>query len=528
MNKNVFSSQQELTTNNAGGHAYKMSAKHALAQLAVTGTFNGTYYVDAKSQLEDVIKFANMCDPQFVMKVAIYARNSAYMKDMPAVLCAQLAARSKQDATAKDVLERNFHRIADNGKMVRNFVQAIRSGQFGRKSLGSMPKRLVERWFTDISDERLFRNSIGNDPSIADLIKMVHPRPATKSREALYAYLLGKNKTSYDFDSLPDVVAKYEWFKFCRKDGVVQDIPNVPFQMLTSLNLSEQDWVSIARSLSWHETRMNLNTLSRHGVFKHEGIDQLVAERLKDKEAIQRAKVFPYQLLVAYKNTTEVPHMVREALQDAMEIATNNVPAYDGKVYVCPDVSGSMSSPVTGNRGTASTTVRCIDVAALVTATILRNNKDATVIPFETRVVNIDLNPRDSVMTNADKLSRIGGGGTSCSAPLSKLNSEKATGDLVIYVSDNESWFDSSYPFYNPSGKTVFQSEWNAFKTRNPKAKLVCIDITPNTTAQVKQHKDVLQVGGWSDNVFTVISEFLKSNGQSDYWTSIIENINLD
>ena len=61
-------------------------------------------------------------------------------------------------------------------------------------------------------------------------------------------------------------------------------------------------------------------------------------------------------------------NVVRDALQDAMEIAIENVPEIDGKVYVFPDVSGSMHSPVTGYRKGATSAVRCIDVAALVAA----------------------------------------------------------------------------------------------------------------------------------------------------------------
>ena len=41
-------------------------------------------------------------------------------------------------------------------------------------------------------------------------------------------------------------------------------------------------------------------------------------------------------------------------------------------------------------------------------------------------------------MTNAARLAEIGGGGTACSAPLAKLNREKAKVDLVLIVSDNE------------------------------------------------------------------------------------------
>ena len=64
----------------------------------------------------------------------------------------------------------------------------------------------------------------------------------------------------------------------------------------------------------------------------------------------------------------DIPKEVCDALQDALEVAIANVPAIQGRVYVCPDVSGSMSSPVTGFRKGATTAVRCIDVAALVAA----------------------------------------------------------------------------------------------------------------------------------------------------------------
>ena len=37
--------------------------------------------------------------------------------------------------------------------------------------------------------------------------------------------------------------------------------------------------------------------------------------------------------------TATVPAVVRDALQDAMEVAIGNVPQLDGSVVVCPDVS---------------------------------------------------------------------------------------------------------------------------------------------------------------------------------------------
>jgi 60 kDa SS-A/Ro ribonucleoprotein len=122
-----------------------------------------------------------------------------------------------------------------------------------------------------------------------------------------------------------------------------------------------------------------------------------------------------------------------------MEIALENVPSIAGKVYVLPDVSGSMQSPVTGSRGSATSSVRCVDVAALVAAAMLRKNQDAEVIPFNDRLVPVALNPRDTVMTNAAKLAALPSGGTNCSVPLAHLNERGTKNDLIVYVSDNQS-----------------------------------------------------------------------------------------
>jgi 60 kDa SS-A/Ro ribonucleoprotein len=133
---------------------------------------------------------------------------------------------------------------------------------------------------------------------------------------------------------------------------------------------------------------------------------------------------------------------VQAALESALEASLALVPALEGRIVVCPDVSGSMGSPVTGYRKGATSKVRCIDVAALVAAAVLRRNSKARVIPFEQQVVALDLDPHARIAVNAAKLAGIGGGGTNVSAPLALLNKERAKVDMVVIVSDNESWVD--------------------------------------------------------------------------------------
>ena len=496
--------------NEAGGVAYYLSPKHQLAQLAATGCLNNTFYAQAQDQLDTVLSLAREVDPVFVAKTAVYARRAGHMKDMPALLAATLAVR---DVT---LLAKVFPRVVDNGKMLRNFVQMLRSGVVGRKSLGTRPKKLVQQWLLEASEAQLLNASVGNTPSLADVVKMVHPKPAEAWRAAWFAWLIDR---PYALEALPPVTQAFERFKRDRS----LEVPGVPFQMLTALELDAQAWAQISQRGSWQMVRQNLNTFARHGVFELPGLADAVAAKLRDPQAVAKARVLPYQLMAAFTAAgAEVPHVVKEALQDAMELALANVPAFEGRVVVCPDVSGSMSSPVTGHRGSATSAVRCIDVAALVAAAVLRRNADARVLPFETKVVPLALNPRDSVMTNAAKLAAVGGGGTSCSAPLALLNKEKAQADLVVLVSDNESWADPA------RGRgTATMQEWAAFKHRNPKARMVCIDIQPYATSQAQEQADVLNIGGFSDEVFKLLAVYAAGGLGAEHWVGVIEETSI-
>jgi 60 kDa SS-A/Ro ribonucleoprotein len=181
-----------------------------------------------------------------------------------------------------------------------------------------------------------------------------------------------------------------------------------------------------------------------------------------------------------------------------------------------------MKSPVTGYRKGASSKVSCIDVAALVTAAFLRRNPTVRVLPFENRVVPVDLSAADPVLINAAKLATIGGGGTNCSAPLEMLNAEQAKVDLVVLVSDNESWVDATR-----SKDTGVMRQWSLLKSRNPEARLVCIDLQPHGTTQAAERTDILNVGGFSDAVFQVVTDFATGEIDPAHWVGKIEAIEL-
>lgn len=509
-NKKLFSSRSSLsadTVNHAGGIAYSLENEEALAKFAMTGCFTDTFYVKAENQLNKFIEMTKSASPEFLARLAVYSRKNGYMKDMPALLTAILSTRDHQ------LFCKIFNITIDSPKMLRVFVQMVRSGVSGRKSLGTRPKKMVANYLESLTDEQLFKANIGT-PSLNDLIKLSHPKPATKSRSALYSYLMGKK---YDDNIIP-LVKEFEEFK-ANND---LPIPNVPFQMLTAQNLSNDNWKEIATNATWTQTRMNLNTFARHGVFKDAKMTKLICDKLENKTLIAKSNVMPYEVMAAFLNINlDVPSEVSTSLQLVLEESLNNVPTINGKVHVMVDVSGSMSSPITGYSGSATSSMRCIDVAALFASSLMRKNVKTNVVPFDTKVHNHKLNPFDSVLTNAQILSEFGGGGTSCSCALAHLNKCRAEGDVVIYISDNESHNDNSY-----YGSTSTMNEWVKFKKMNPNAKLINIDITPHATTQVMSGNDILNIGGFNDNVFSVISRFIEF-GTKDSWVKEINSIKL-
>jgi len=522
-NKNLFSSLKSLlprtdAVNEAGGRAYALPPKHALAQLAATGCFNGAYYAAAEQQLAALLALVGQVDDNlFLAKLAVYSRERAFLKDMPAAL---LVVLSKRDPA---LFRRVFERIVDNGRVLRTMFQMIRSGQFGRKSLAYALQRAFQRWLNGASVGQLLSASIGADPSLRDVLRLARPTPTDDGRRALYGWLTGKEIEKWapaTLADLPEEIGALVAYRNAQmEDEQVEILERSRFRwdLLADAARGPRVWKAIARQMGPQALRMNLNTLLRHDVFKDDReMAAYVADRLGDAEEIRRSRQFPYQFFAAFLNAeNEVPEPVKDALGRAAEIACGNVPELPEPVVIGLDASGSMSMPITGARGRGATTkMRCVDVAALFAAALLRRNPGSVVLPFDTRVHLVAIDPEESILTLAGRLAKFGGGGTNCSLPLEDANTRLAAQRFAgcVLVSDMESWVG-----VGRHGSTGVMTQWQAF-TANQKRlhgsdwagpRLVCINLQAYATVQAPERTDILNIGGFSDAVFTVVSSFL-------------------
>ena len=533
------------TRNEAGGPAYALEPKHALAQLAATGCFGGTYYAQAEEQLDTLKALVDQVDDNvFLARLALYGRRRALMKDMPVAL---LVALSKRDTR---LFHQVFDRVVDNGRTLRTLVQMVRSGRFGRRSLSYALQRAVQRWLNTASVEKLLSASIGHDPSLRDVLRLARPTPPDNARRALYGWLADRPvdkwvpATEADLPEEVQTLLAFRRADSAEEQLLLMDRVRARWDLLADAARGPEVWKALCRKMGLQALRMNLNTLARHEVFgppattgwtvgralveglgispappKADDLVDYVAAQLADPEEVRRSRQFPYQFLAAYLHAgNQVPQKIKAALHRAAEIACGNVPALPGPVVIGLDVSGSMTCPATGYRGRGGTSkMRCVDVAALFAAAILRRNPDSVIIPFDTTAYEVRIDPNDSVLSLAERLAGYGGGGTDCALPLSMANSRYRNRRFAgaVLVSDQESWVRAGQPFgYGSHGSTGVMTEWQAFVANQRRLgmqspKLVCIDLQPYTTTQAPERPDILNIGGFSDAVFSVVAAFL-------------------
>jgi 60 kDa SS-A/Ro ribonucleoprotein len=520
-NKNLFASltnrlSRADAVNEAGGLAYALPPKHALAQLAATGCFNGTFYAGAGDQLGTLLALAAQVDDLYLAKLAVYSRRRAFMKDMPAALRALLAKRDPA------LFRRAFGRVVDNGRVLRTFLQMIRSGRFGRKGLSHALQKAVQRWLNEASVGTLLAASVGNDPSLRDVLRLARPTPTDGARRALFGWLTGRPVESWapataaDLPEEARALEAYRAAESAKEQVAVLESARFRWDLLADAAKGPTVWKAIALQMGAQALRMNLNTLLRHEVFKDPEMVDYAAGRIADAEEVRKSRQFPYQYLAAYLNADPaLPSALTDALGTAAEIACGSVPELPGPVVIGLDVSGSMSSAVTGYRGRGATSkVRCVDVAALFAAAVLRRNPDSLLVPFDDRTHTADVDPSEPVLRLAGRLAAYGGGGTNCALPLHEANRRHRDRKFAgcVLVSDNESWIGTGR-----YGSTGVMTEWHEFVKNQVRLhgagfdgpKLVCIDLQPYGTVHAPERSDVLNVGGFSDAVFTVVAGFL-------------------
>jgi 60 kDa SS-A/Ro ribonucleoprotein len=352
-------------------------------------------------------------------------------------------------------------------------VKSLRAGEGGRRI-----KRVAGRWLlSTLSEYWAIKYGADRDDgyALADLVRVYHPKAG--ARLPLLDWLLGKPA---DLASLPQVAA-FERLKSAPDDSArVAAITEgrLPHEVVTPFARSPAIWEALVPQLPLFALVRHLAALERHGVLDR--ARTLIEAKLADAGAIERSKILPYRFVESARHVAAP--WAKDALRGALELAFANVPAIDGRTAVLLDRSGSMSAYV--------------QTAAIFGVSLMKQARgNGRVLLFDDRVDELAVSMRDSVLTQAERVTARGG--TDTSLPMMQLVREGDIVDNVVLITDEQQ--NRGMPFFDAVAE---------YRRRvNARVKVFIVDVAPYRNALTPpEDARSWYVYGWSDQALAFIS----------------------
>ena len=470
---NSPSKGKNLVQNKEGGLAYKLSFKRELIGKVLTSFVEDKFYVSTQEQTGWVKEYVKkLSDPDFVFKLAIYARTRFNMRSISHVIAGEaIDALGYDPAYLKGFFQEVIVR-PDDILEIASYRKRIHG------SLKPLPNSMKRGFSAAIKGFDTYQLSKyqgkDRDISMVDIINLVHPRPNKKNEEALSSIIKGGLASQ----SFKGSIGK------AMKGVDVKDEKEVA-------KAKEKAWTEQIRDnkLSFWALIQNLSNISKN--IKDVELLEKVRIMLIDPIRIKNSRVLPFHILRVIKNLKNRPECscFIGPLSEALEISVDNCPRLKGETCVVFDTSGSMQ----GQSG---------DFGSLFAAIFLKANPDADLLLFDcdgasyslgSRYFNV--NTRDSLSTIAQILRRqVRSRGTDFCCIFKALNRQY---NNIIIISDEQGWYGSNrLPPTKPLARYKETFQCNPY--------IFVFDVAGEGTIQFPEN-EVFILSGYSTHIFDVM-----------------------
>ena len=176
----------ELTTNREGLPAYAMTDRARLVTQVLTSFFNEKkFYGDNSAEMELTIRRVIQADPDFVSRLAVYARREFNMRSVAHVLTAYLA----HEPAGKPYARRTVNGISLRGDDVTELM-AFYLSSFGKPIPNALRKGVCDV-FSRFDEYTLAKyKAAGKAVRMKDIANLCHPAPKDEAQAAMWKRLL--------------------------------------------------------------------------------------------------------------------------------------------------------------------------------------------------------------------------------------------------------------------------------------------------------------------------------------------------
>jgi hypothetical protein len=498
--RRAVQSEPTRTTNYEGGVAFTMNDKLRLyTRVASCLVGEPKFYKEVDEEtgritadnqddllLKDLATVARL-EPEFILKLAAYARNNLYLRTIPTVMLVEASLIPETKPFVRRYAPFIIKR-ADELTEAMAYLQA-KIGNIGSKSpKGSMPaalKKGLADSFHNFDAYQFGKYNRDGAVKLKDVLKVVHPKPLNDAESALFLSIKDETLAS----------------------------PETWETVISGKGSTKENWESIIPKMPYMATLRNLRN------FLEKGVDadslRIVLARLSDPEQVKRSKQFPFRYFSAYREIENVgsPYTTKtlDTLETALDISVANLPRFAGTTFITADNSGSMSAPLS-----AKGSVRREDVANLLMAisNALCEFPICSIFGDDFKVKN--MSQRNGAIANMRTIRNDEvGSSTNAYKAFDYLINNRIKVDRIILFSDMQC-YDSSHraytlmSSYNYGYESNIAASFRKYKTTvNPKVYLYSIDLAGYGTSQTPENEpNVMTIAGWTEKILNFIPIF--------------------
>jgi len=514
---------KDTTTNYMGAKAYRLTVEMELYSAVVTCMVDDSYYESNADRLSRIKNLIVKCKPEFVAKLAIYARTAMNLRSVPVILAVELAKLH----SGNDVVRRTVSgvvRRADEIKEVLAYYQITNSRE-GTKKLNRLSKQIqkgLSDAFNRFDEYQFAKYNTDAEIKLRDALFLVHPKAKNDTQQAIFDRIASNS-----------LEIPYTW------ETEMSELGQKSFaNQAEKMNAIAEKWEELVVSgkLGYMAILRNIRNILTKGTDL--ALDKAI-NLLTDEARIRKSKQMPFRYLSAF---TEIDKLSKEnnlfesskqkiakvkiALEKALIIACDNVPVCQGHTAILSDNSGSMYGD-TGGKSlvSAMSNRKSADIANLFAVLYWNKCRDTYVGLFGDRLIDANLSRSVSVFENFNIVNRAA---KKCGPStergifeyMEKLIKSKTIVDRIVIFSDCQvgdgcNWYDNK-----GNQGANFNQLFQKYLKINPDVMAYTVDLRGYGNSMTKDCGNVILVSGWSEKIFdmiyyiengsTVVDEILK------------------
>ena len=477
--------ERTRTTNFEGGEAFEADTPElALYKVTINNLLEDSFYESDEDSFEKVRERFEDCaqaNPEFVLKLAYYAREEMYLRQIPQLLLVFAANHEETKPYVRDYAEGVMQRADEPLE-----VLAMQVKLFGKSIPHPLQKGIEDALHNFDEYQYAKYDSDRKEFSYRDLLNLVHPKPRDEERDEIFERIVRG-----PLDNYPDVEPLKQhrtWENEMSKDDDRSDAEKFR-ERLDDMGLFAKI--------------RNVRNMLEAGL----DAEEILTE--DDLEAVPHVKIYPFRYYQAYQAVKDAgfhePHLDRW-FEQAIDKSVGNLPEEFESTYVAADTSGSMTWQPLSEKSEMTP----MEIATLFGAVCAA--KGARASAFASEHAEMTFHADAPVLTMQQDIEDAPvGGGTHGYKVLRHLRQNGDYYENVAIFTDMQMW-----------GGSV-KEEWDKYTEEvNPNANLYLVDLSSyGDLAMPEGYDSVFRISGWNENII----KHIKYASREDAAIEEVENV---